>query len=735
MTLKREENTKVLEDIPPLAPGSGEVFIKEGDSTQWVDHTNHDFAFRHDDDVLWDLTEDEAICFRDCGAERDLLAVNGHSSQLWDDDFAEVNHESYVEMDVVWETVKVNDFSGHESEAEGSLQNHAVLCDEEMQDTTEQDDYGGSKIRARTLSSNMVHYSPDAHAEWFSEGSLEETAESDVQGPLSIGREHDRIPFRSEDDDILFTYEADSNSSSLKFELSVDSGGWANDRVSYEDGMLVPDILRLAAGKETEMDIHPLISSQLEKEKKLSKVPIEIVIVGDPRMDHLEVGSLWKATARSREWIQEQVDTVLDRIRQSTETGIQPVLKMISRSQKVWKYESIFGEEIRNSGNGPNVWHADGTRRFNIYVRILEYCKDLLQKNVTATKREIYYRDVALFKSQRVVDQAIEDLACTFAVQRHCLNMVASSKGLVHGDLRLHMVDGSVVDCLQGGHQGKGYPDVSTRRLVKRLSEIERTHIKTPNVGDLYSPVPWGPDTIMETHQFDHCSPNGPDLDFHDPDSLNIEFQVEVGATDLLAMEGERPAMINDPLEKAFKVGASADSTVDNDVDLVSEAELAELAAAELPGDSVNIESFDVSDSPEGAPVNNRVVEHLPILALVDCDPHGIEIYLCYKFGSKAMAFDSDNLACPTIRWIGLRPRDWVNTEYQIDFNKLLVLTERDRRRALGMLRRGYIKQFTDIRIALSRILFHGRKAEIQAVPPDILTGTYLPRIVAEHIN
>ncbi|KNC97947.1 uncharacterized protein SPPG_09422 [Spizellomyces punctatus DAOM BR117] len=626
------------------APGCWELFIKDGESTEWVDHANQDFAFRHDDDVLWDLTEDEAICFRDRGAEGELSSVDGHLSELWDDDFAEVTHESCVEMDIIWEG---NEFLDHESEAESSHQNQAVSCDEDVLDTTEQKhDHGGSTIRANTLSSNMVHYSPDAHAEWFSEDGLEDTAENDSWAPPSLSREHDQIQFRSEDDDMLFTYEADSNSSSLKFELSVDSDVWADDRLSYKDETLVPDILGLTAGKEMEMDIDPLISSQLEKDKKLSKIPFEIVLVGDPCMDQLEVGSLWKATARSREWMLEQVDAVLSRIRQAPETGKQHVLKMISRSQKVWKYDDQIPVMRLQTKRHVYKMIPDGNGRFDIYVRILEYCKDLLQKNVTATKREIYYRDVALFKSQRVVDQAIEDLACTFAVQRHCLNMVASSKGLVHGDLRLHMVDRTIVDCLQGGHQslttakfvlviekeatfrtvvadrfaaihgpcilitGKGYPDVSTRRLVKRLSEIEQ------------------------------------------------RAQVEDGP-----------------------------------------------------------------------------VERLPVLALVDCDPHGIEIYLCYKFGSKAMAFDSHNLACPTIRWIGLRPRDWINTDYQIDFNKLLVLTERDRRRALGMLRRGYIKQFSDIRTALSRILFYGRKAEIQAVPPDILTGTYLPRIVAEQIN
>ena len=48
------------------------------------------------------------------------------------------------------------------------------------------------------------------------------------------------------------------------------------------------------------------------------------------------------------------------------------------------------------------------------------------------------------------------------------------------------------------------------------------------------------------------------------------------------------------------------------------------------------------------------------ILGLMDCDPHGLDILLTYKFGSTSMAFDSENMAVPAIEWIGVFASDFI---------------------------------------------------------------------------
>lgn len=48
----------------------------------------------------------------------------------------------------------------------------------------------------------------------------------------------------------------------------------------------------------------------------------------------------------------------------------------------------------------------------------------------------------------------------------------------------------------------------------------------------------------------------------------------------------------------------------------------------------------------------------LPIFALVDADPFGIEIMLTYRHGSLSMSYCASELAVPAVQWIGVYPSD-----------------------------------------------------------------------------
>lgn len=47
-----------------------------------------------------------------------------------------------------------------------------------------------------------------------------------------------------------------------------------------------------------------------------------------------------------------------------------------------------------------------------------------------------------------------------------------------------------------------------------------------------------------------------------------------------------------------------------------------------------------------------------PVLAMVDCNPYGLQLLFDYKYGSTKSSFDSVNLATKDIRWLGVRPSD-----------------------------------------------------------------------------
>ncbi|KAJ3127337.1 endodeoxyribonuclease [Irineochytrium annulatum] len=119
----------------------------------------------------------------------------------------------------------------------------------------------------------------------------------------------------------------------------------------------------------------------------------------------------------------------------------------------------------------------------------------------------------------------------------------------------------------------------------------------------------------------------------------------------------------------------------------------------------------------------------IPILGLMDCDPHGIDIFFVYRFGSQAMQFDAGNLVCPTMRLIGLRPCD---KTVEIAAEHKLRLSTRDRKKAVKMLQRAYVASHPEYKREISKMLHDGIKYEIQAVDIDLLTTVHLPMKVGD---
>ncbi|KAL0078361.1 Spo11/DNA topoisomerase VI subunit A [Phycomyces blakesleeanus] len=74
----------------------------------------------------------------------------------------------------------------------------------------------------------------------------------------------------------------------------------------------------------------------------------------------------------------------------------------------------------------------------------------------------------------------------------------------------------------------------------------------------------------------------------------------------------------------------------------------------------------------------------IPIMALMDNDPHGLEIYSVYRWGSLSQAFDTANLAVPEIHLIGLNCRD--RQRFDIPLSAYQPLTKADRDKARGII-------------------------------------------------
>ncbi|KAK2603188.1 hypothetical protein N8I77_009663 [Diaporthe amygdali] len=54
----------------------------------------------------------------------------------------------------------------------------------------------------------------------------------------------------------------------------------------------------------------------------------------------------------------------------------------------------------------------------------------------------------------------------------------------------------------------------------------------------------------------------------------------------------------------------------------------------------------------------------IPILGVVDCDPHGIEIMRMYKYGSQSLSHE-ENARVPGLQWLGVKMDDILGASWQ----------------------------------------------------------------------
>lgn len=83
-------------------------------------------------------------------------------------------------------------------------------------------------------------------------------------------------------------------------------------------------------------------------------------------------------------------------------------------------------------------------------LRVLALVKENLQSGNVTTRRDIYYRDVELFQTQRVVDDAIAKICSVWQIDQAALNVVSSAKGLLYGNARVLHEDRTITEFKNG---------------------------------------------------------------------------------------------------------------------------------------------------------------------------------------------------------------------------------------------------------------------------------------------
>jgi meiotic recombination protein SPO11 len=120
----------------------------------------------------------------------------------------------------------------------------------------------------------------------------------------------------------------------------------------------------------------------------------------------------------------------------------------------------------------------------------------------------------------------------------------------------------------------------------------------------------------------------------------------------------------------------------------------------------------------------NPIIRAIPLLCLVDLDPHGIEILAIWKFGSIARAAQSAYLATTSLRWLGVHVEELADVQQH-----LLPLSPADNKKLDALLCRDWCTGAAQGRSWLQQVMWLKRmqvKAEIEvlAEKPAGILGT-----------
>lgn len=147
------------------------------------------------------------------------------------------------------------------------------------------------------------------------------------------------------------------------------------------------------------------------------------------------------------------VEVALEVLNETMTTG-RPAFEIPSRSS-----DNIVWDEFRDllllgMRTISRPYHSlasvvDATRT----ARVMEIIFQLLKSSLHATKREVFYSDVNLFRDQKYSDKIIEDVASMLSTTRDSVHVVASARGSAMGRVTIRD-GGDVIDLTKMGTGG-----------------------------------------------------------------------------------------------------------------------------------------------------------------------------------------------------------------------------------------------------------------------------------------
>ncbi|CAO3567877.1 unnamed protein product [Mortierella alpina] len=367
-------------------------------------------------------------------------------------------------------------------------------------------------------------------------------------------------------------------------------------------------------------------------------------------------------------------------------------------------------------------------RTFSRILRLSSIVHEGVDKETVASKRDLFYRDVNLFRSQPVVDKMVEDMACTLRVPRSSLNVMAGGRSILFGSLRITIkARHTKVD---GCEQSSGGQQTLPAWLHSDISQT---------VADADDPCISLPESSQRTEE-DSLYNDYMRTDYNTPVTLpglmDDIVHLEIHPKTLFVLVIEKESTFLHLARSGFcnTHGPCILLTSKGYPDFVARQLLKHLERMVQDGTHTMFLPYntctskiipDLGSHRAGShQLDRQAALKIPLLALVDCDPHGFKIFLTYRCGSVECAYDNANLAVPSLECLGQFPSDWdpllkgESTLLQERLERQLIpLLPRDRSVLVKLLtRHPFIRQSREWQVRISRMLMVNRKSEIQSL-------------------
>ena len=307
------------------------------------------------------------------------------------------------------------------------------------------------------------------------------------------------------------------------------------------------------------------------------------------------------------------------------------------------------------------------SKKAAITTRILQLVYELCCKRIHVTKRDLFYTDVKLFTKQGETDDVLDDCAAMIGCTRTSLNVVASEKGIVVGQVSFYD-DGDFIDATKMGVGGKAIPP-----YIERITGIQ-------------------------------------------------------GKAEFVLLVEKDAAFMRLAEDRFYNTYPCIIITAKGQPDVATRLFLKKLKVHRIASpDAPSSTSPHLAD--RWAVLGVQETLRIPIFGLVDSDPYGLKILSVYLSGSKNMSYDSASLTTADIQWLGVRPSDL--DRYAIPVQCRLDMSAHDIETGQQMLREEFIQRNPTWLAELELMVERREKAEIQALSSfgfQYLTQIFLPQ-------